>query len=213
MYKQLSLSLMKTFLILPLTVLLISFHFVSKAQNCPLVCPENIIAKADSAKGGTYINFPAIAISGNCATPKFTPASGSYFQIGSSSVIVTTESGERCSFTVTVTDNEPPVLSPVTLSLKRLWPSNGRMRDVAVHYITSDNSNETSCAITVSSNDSSGAQDNEIIDAHSIRLRALRLPNGMPRVYTITVTCTDEAGNVTKRTTGIAVAKNVGGKR
>jgi hypothetical protein len=204
---------MKTFLILPITALLLSFHFVSMAQNCPLVCPENIIAKADSATGGTYINFPAIVVSGNCPSPKFTPASGSFFQIGSSSVIVTTESGERCSFTVTVTDNEPPVLSPVTLSLKRLWPANGRMRDVAVHYITADNSNETSCTVTVSSNDSSLVPDYEIIDAHSIRLRALRLPNGMPRVYTVTVTCTDEAGNVTTRTTGISVAKNVDGKR
>ena len=204
---------MKTFLILPITVLLLSFHFVSRAQNCPLACPENIIAKADSAKGGTYINFPAVGVSGNCPAPKFTPASGSFFQIGSSSVIVTTASGERCSFTVTVTDNEAPALSPVTLSLKRLWPANGRMRDVAVHYITADNSNETSCAITVSSNDSSVVPDYEIIDAHSIRLRALRLPNGMPRIYTVTVTCTDEAGNATKRTTGISVARNVGGKR
>lgn len=204
---------MKTFLILPLTALLLSFHFVSTAQNCPLACPENIIAKADSAKGGTYINFPAVAVPGNCSAPKFTPASGSFFQIGSSSVIVTTESGERCSFTVTVTDNEPPVLSPVTLSLKRLWPANGRMRDVAVHYITADNSNETSCAITVTSNDSSEGQDYEIIDAHSIRLRALRLPNGMPRIYTVTVICTDEAGNAAKRTTGISVARNVDGKR
>jgi hypothetical protein len=204
---------MKTFLILPLILLFVSFHFVSSAQNCPLACPENIIAKADSAKGGTYINFPVVAVSGNCPAPKFTPASGSFFQIGSSSVIVTTASGERCSFTVTVTDNEPPVLSSVTLSSKRLWPANGRMRDVAVHYITADNSNETSCTVTVSSNDSSVVPDYEIIDAHSIRLRALRLPNGMPRVYTVTVTCTDEAGNVTPRTTGISVAKNVDGKR
>jgi hypothetical protein len=204
---------MKTLLILPLTALLVSFHFDSTAQNCPLVCPENIIAKADSAKGGTYVNFPTPAVSGNCPSPKYTPASGSFFQLGSSSVIVTTESGERCSFTVTVTDNEPPVLSPVTLSLRRLWPANGRMRDIVVHYIAADNSNETSCAITVSSNDSSVGQDYEIIDAHSIRLQALRLPNGMPRIYTVTVTCSDEAGNITKRTTNISVAKNADGKR
>lgn len=173
-------------------------------------CPENIIAKADSGTGGTYVNLPAATAVSSCGNITYTPASGSFFKIGSSSVIVSSASGQRCSFTVTVTDNEPPTLSPISLSAKRLWPANGRMRDVSVHYISSDNSNETSCVISVSSNDpASMNNDWQIVDNHNVRLKALRLRNGMARVYIITVTCTDAAGNVTKRTTGISVAKNI----
>ena len=133
-----------------------------------------------------------------------------FFQLGSTSVIVTSSSGERCSFTVTVSDNEPPMLSPIVLSSKRLWPANGRMRDIAVRYITSDNSNESSCTVSVISNDSAAnGSDYEVVDPHLIRLKALRLPNGMARTYMVIVTCTDAAGNTTKRSTGIMVAKNV----
>jgi hypothetical protein len=200
---------MKTFMILSLAVLFACITTVGNAQNCTITCPENIVAKADSGKGGTYVNFPSATTSGNCGQLTYTPASGSFFQLGSTSVIVTSASGERCSFTVTISDNEPPMLSPIVLSAKRLWPANGRMRDVTVRYITSDNSPESSCAVSVESNDNgANGSDYEVIDAHSIRLKALRLPNGMARTYTVTVTCTDAAGNTTKRSTGIMVAKN-----
>jgi hypothetical protein len=200
---------MKTLKILPLTILFVCIAMVSSAQNCTITCPENIVAKADSGKGGTYVTFPTATASGNCGQLTYTPASGSFFQLGSTSVIVTSASGQRCSFTVTISDNEPPVLSPIVLSAKRLWPANGRMRDVSVRYLTSDNSPESSCAVSVVSNDDgANGSDYEVIDAHSIRLKALRLPNGMARTYTVTVTCTDAAGNTTKRSTGIMVAKN-----
>lgn len=199
---------MKAFLTLTLTVLILFFNLAVSAQACSLTCPENIVAKADSGKGGTYVSFPAAIISGNCGTVSYSPASGSFFQIGSSSVIVTTATGQRCSFTVTVSDNEPPTLSPIVLSSKRIWPANGRMKDVFVRYLTTDNAHETSCAVTVISNDPSGG-DAEVVDAHKVRLKASRLSNGMARTYMITVTCTDEAGNISKRTTGISVAKNV----
>lgn len=178
------------------------------AQNCTITCPENIVVKADSGKGGTYVNFPTMTADASCGTITYTPASGSFFQIGSTSVIVTSASGQRCSFTVTVTDNESPSLSPIVLSLKRLWPANGRMKDVAVRYISADNSNESSCLLSISSNDSdSTSRDWEVVNNQLIRLKALRLRNGMARVYTVTVTCTDASGNMTKRTTGISVAR------
>ena len=201
---------MKTFAILPLTMLFLCVTMVGKAQTCTITCPENIVAKADSGKGGTYVQFPAAISSGNCGQLSYTPASGSFFKIGSTSVIVTSASGQRCSFTVTITDNEPPALSPLVLSSKRLWPANGRMRDVSVGYVSSDNSNQLTCLVTVASNGSDSSNGNwQVIDNHSIRLRASRLPNGMARIYTVTVSCTDADGNTTRRTTGISVVKNV----
>ena len=200
---------MKTLIVLSLNLLLLLNTLQTNAQSCTITCPENIIVKADSATGGTYVNFANATSNGNCGVLSYAPASGSFFKLGSSSVIVTSASGQRCSFTVTVTDNEPPTLSPIVLSSKRLWPANGRMRDVSVRYITSDNSIESACAISIVSNDPDTAtRDWEIIDNHLIRLKALRLKNGMARVFTVTVTCTDAAGNTTKRSTGITVARN-----
>ena len=74
------------------------------------------------------------------------------------------------------------------------------------------NANETSCAVTVTSNDST-TQNWEVVNNHLVRLKQIRLSNGMARVYMITVTCTDAAGNTTKRTTGISVAKNISPKK
>jgi hypothetical protein len=203
---------MKTLLILPLTMLFLFFHSTSQSQTCSLTCPDNIVAKADSGQGGTYVKFPTANFSTDCGVVTYTPASGSFFKIGSSSVIVTSAKGDRCSFTVTVTDNEPPMLSPIVLSSKKLWPANGKMKEVAVRYIATDNANETSCAVTVTNNDST-TQNWEVVDNHLVRLKQTRLSNGMARVYMITVTCTDAAGNTTKRSTGIAVAKNVSSKK
>ena len=205
---------MKTFLVLPLTVVFLLFYTKGNAQTCSFTCPENIVVKADSSKGGTYVTLPVAAFDSSCGVITYTPGSGSFFKIGSSSVIVTTASGTRCSFTVTVTDNEPPSLSPVLLSSKRIWPANGKMKEVGVRYTSADNANETSCVVSVSSNDASvNGQDTEVVNAHLVRLKALRLPNGLARIYMITVTCTDAAGNITKRTTGIPVAKNISPKK
>lgn len=202
---------MKILMILSLATLFVIISAEAKAQNFTSNCPENIIVKADSGKGGTYVNLPTAAAGSGIIT--YTPASGSFFKIGSTSVIVTSTSGQRCSFTVTVTDNEPPTLSPIVLSSKRLWPANGRMRELSVRYISTDNSNESSCAISVSSNDpDSTSRDWEVINNHSIRLKALRLRSGMARVYMITVTCADASGNTSKRTTGISVARSISEK-
>ena len=205
---------MKIFLILPLTVAFLVCDTKGNAQTCLFSCPENIVVKADSSEGGTYVTLPVAAVDSSCGAITYTPGSGSFFKIGSSSVIVTTASGTRCSFTVTVTDNQPPSLSPITLSSKRIWPANGRMKELGVRYSSADNANETSCVVSISSNDAAAnGQDAEVVNAHLVRLRALRLPNGMARVYMITVTCTDAAGNTTKRTTGIFVAKNISPKK
>jgi hypothetical protein len=61
----------------------------------------------------------------------------------------------------------------------------------------------------VSSNATDGIKDWEIIDEGELRLKASRLSDGSPRIYTITVTATDDAGNKTKRTTTIAVSETM----
>jgi hypothetical protein len=199
---------MKALNILSVLPLLFIVTLSATSQNCTLTCPSNIIIKAEANKGGSTVNYPAITNNEACGVITYTPSSGSFFRIGSTSVIASTASGQKCSFTVTVTDNESPILTPIKLSPKRIWPANGKMKEVALHYTFTDNAPETTCNVTVASNDEkNGVGNYEIVNAHLVRLKASRLPNGQPRTYSITVTCTDASGNISRRTTGIMVAR------
>lgn len=181
----------------------------NNSQNCQFTCPENIIVSADAGKEGAYVNLPALTLSPECGTATYTPASGSFFRLGSHSIILNTVSGQKCSFTLIVADKEPPVLSPLTLSRANLWPANNKMKKVKVKFTTSDNGGSVTTDITVTSNATNGIKDWEIIENGELRLKASRLPDDSPRIYTITVTATDESGNKTRRTTTIAVSETM----
>lgn len=182
-------------------------YLSSQAQNAVINCPANMVIPAEPGKEGAVVNFPPLAPELGSAT--ITPASGSFFRLGSHSVIVTTASGQKCSFTVTVTDNEAPELSLIRLSREKIWPASNKMKKVVLHYTATDNALRVTTTVSVSSNATDGIQDWEIVDDHLVRLKAARLPDDKPRVYTLTVTASDEAGNKTKRTTSIAVSRTM----
>jgi hypothetical protein len=192
-----------------LIVGIVSFLIVSQgnAQNAAVTCPANMVVSATNGQEGTVVNFPALT--GELAGASYAPASGSFFRMGSHSVILTTASGQKCSFTVMVTDNESPTLSPITLSRSTLWPASGKLKKVVVNYDVSDNSGTVKTTLAVTSNTTDGVKDFEIVDDHLLRLKASRLPYDFPRVYTITVTATDDAGNKTTRTTSISVSRTM----
>ena len=195
---------------LPVFILIcLSFQFRSIAQNCTLSCPDNIVIQADPGKEGTVVNFQGANFPAVCGTVTYTPASGKFFRLGSHSIIVQTSSGQRCSFTITVTYNEPPVLSDIVLTRNMLWPASNKMKKVGLSYTVLDNGVDVKTAVTVSSNTTDGVRDWEIIDDKNLRLKASRLADGSPRIYTITVTATDEAGNKSTRTTTIAVSNTM----
>lgn len=121
------------------------------------------------------------------------------------------------SFKVTVNDTQAPALSDPSASPAMLWPPNHQMRDVTVNYTSSDNCPGHNCALSVSSNepvegtgDGDTAPDWQIIDNQHVRLRAERAASGNGRIYTITITCTDAAGNATTKSTTVVVAHNIG---
>ena len=201
---------MKPFKALSLVVLLILSQLTGQAQSCAISCSTNMIITADNGQEGAIVKIVPAGTAGECGTVSYFPASGTFFRIGSHSVTVTSSTGEKCSFTVTVTDNESPLLSAVTLSSNRLWPASNRMKNVAVNYTTSDNAQDVTSVLSVSSNDfASNTRDWEIVNNHLVRLKSSRLENGEARIFTIVVTSSDEAGNRTTRTTSIAVSETM----
>jgi uncharacterized repeat protein (TIGR01451 family) len=86
-------------------------------QACTLSCPDNINATANTtvnSQRGAIVTFDAASPEGDCGTVTATPASGSFFPVGTTTVTVNSGTGgASCSFTVTVEDTgfDPPTIS------------------------------------------------------------------------------------------------------
>jgi len=73
---------------------------------CTLGCPGNITQAADSGQNGATVNYAAPSTSpdaATCGTVVCNIPSGSFFPIGTTTVVCGGQSGNPCSFTVTVT--------------------------------------------------------------------------------------------------------------
>ena len=111
-------------------------------------------------------------------------------------------SGDNC---VTISD--------LTASPCLLWPPNHKMKEVKVDYLAGrDCPSFKGCELSVTSNepvngtgDGNTSPDWKVIDDHHVLLRAERAGNGNGRVYTITLTCKDDQGRKTVKTTEVRV--------
>jgi uncharacterized repeat protein (TIGR01451 family) len=84
------------------------------AGECTLDCPNNIVTTATThgAGGGANVTFGAAEGFGTCGTITSSPTSGSFFPIGTTTVINTSATGGGgCSFTVTVVDSAAPTIT------------------------------------------------------------------------------------------------------
>jgi len=87
-----------------------SCSFTVTVVPCAITCPSNISVSNDPGQCGAVVTY-APATNGGCGTIVCTPSSGSFFPVGTTTVICTTTAGPGCSFTVTVADTEPPVIT------------------------------------------------------------------------------------------------------
>ena len=113
---------------------------------------------------------------------------------------------------ILLTDTEPPRISAVAAP-DLLWPPNHRMVPVTILDAVSENCSSVSRQIvSVTSNEAPGGPpapargpDWQITGETTLNLRAERLGPTRPRIYTITVRYTDDAGNVTNAAVSVTV--------
>jgi hypothetical protein len=75
-----------------------------------IVCPANITRNTDSNQCGAVVNYPLPTAVGAAGAITCSPASGSFFPKGTTTVNCTSTSGATCSFTVTVRDTQAPAI-------------------------------------------------------------------------------------------------------
>ena len=88
-----------------------SFTVTVTQQNCSITCPANITKSNDPNQCGAVVTFAPTTSGGGCGTVSCSPASGSFFPKGTTTVTCSTTAGPSCSFTVTVNDTQPPAIT------------------------------------------------------------------------------------------------------
>jgi hypothetical protein len=130
------------------------------------------------------------------------------------------------TYSNTGSDQTAPVINSVTVNPNCLWPPNHKMRDIAVTLNATDNCSSSSLSSWVVTSVTSNEPVNGIGDGNTgpdwiigdgngggdrqkLQLRAERQGIDTGRVYTITFTATDGAGNTATTTRTVCVAHNI----
>lgn len=145
------------------------------------------------------------------------------YELGDTEVSLTVtdnkNASDTCDATVTVIDEESPVISSVNASPEKLWPPNHQMVPVVLAVKATDNCDAVCQIKTVVSNepvndmgDGNTEPDWVITGDLTVNLRAERSGMGSDRIYTITVECTDQSGNSSTDTETVTVPHDQGSK-
>lgn len=78
---------------------------------CMITCPPNVTKSNDSNQCGALVTYAAPTTTGPCGTVTCSPASGSFFPVGTTTVTCTSSAGPTCSFNVTVNDTQAPTIT------------------------------------------------------------------------------------------------------
>jgi len=207
---------------------------ITVIDNTPPVisCPANITVNAIAGTCAGPASF-SVGASDNCGgSPAVNTdhASGSSFPVGTTTVHATATDAagntSSCSFTVTVKDITPPVIT-LNGNTITLWPPNHKYTTVNVTDLVASASDLCDPAVNLNSvviasvssdepNNSAGDGNttNDIVIApgcKSVQLRAERMGGSNGRVYTITFKVTDGSGNSTTATAKVTVPKSQNG--
>jgi uncharacterized repeat protein (TIGR01451 family) len=87
------------------------------AAPCTFNCPNSFTANTNPTQCGANVDYPVPTATSDCGTVACSPAPGSFFPRGATTVTCTLSSGpggpasQSCSFVITVLDQTPPVVT------------------------------------------------------------------------------------------------------
>jgi subtilisin-like proprotein convertase family protein len=87
------------------------------ATPCVLTCPPDMSQGPDSGQCGAQVSYPSPTSTGTCGTITCSPASGSFFPMGITTVNCAGAGGGSCSFTVTITGTCPSGCNPTSITI------------------------------------------------------------------------------------------------
>ncbi len=169
-----------------------SFTVTVTGDGCALSCPQNITVNAEAGACGAHVTWPAPTASTECGTLSSTHNSGDFFNVGTTTVTVTTTSGRSCSFTVTVVDHQAPTITSCPA-------------DITVDAASG------SCSATVNPGAATAEDNCSGVTVTGTRSDGDPISSQQYRVGTtiITWTATDAAGNTTTCEQRITVKDNI----
>jgi hypothetical protein len=206
---------------------------ITVIDNTPpsITCPGDISVNAPAGTCAATVHF-AVSASDNCSVPTVvsSPASGSVFPVGTTTVVATATDAagntQSCSFTVTVKDAEAPVITTNGQTIT-LWSPDHKYATVEINQLVASASDLCDPTVSLSSvriakvtsdepenSGGDGNTNNDIViagDCKSVQLRAERMGGGNGRVYTITFEVTDASGNSTTATAKVTVPPSQNG--
>lgn len=102
-------------------------------------------------------------------------------------------------WTITLPDEQPPVIVEAAASPAALWPPNNKLICVNLDALVTDDSGDAEWSVVdIECNENCPDSDMQIVDDHTVKLRATRSGNGTGRVYTLWLQAQDAAGTVSE---------------
>lgn len=124
---------------------------------CTMSCPANITVAAAQGQSGAAVTFAAPTLGGTCGTVTSAPASGSFFNIGTT-LVTSTSSGQSCSFFVTVNPyqdtQDPSITCPADITVDE---SSSSANSATVNY-PAPTASDDSGSVEVNCDPPSGSQ-------------------------------------------------------
>jgi len=216
------------------TGILAAYSILDIPTVAKIVCPADIVAGSDPGKCGALVNYPSVQLVDQygqpiqAVSPTFTITqtagltTGAEFPVGTTTntfAIDADATKQTCSFIVRVSDQQGPEINGLSTSTSSIWPPNHKMQDVELFYTLADNCatpdvvlSVTSSELPILGNKEAASGDWQIIDAHHIQLRAEKSGNES-RLYTVTITATDQSGHATQKQAIVTVPGDHSGQR
>jgi hypothetical protein len=186
-------------------------------QDITVVCADDVPAASISSVTATdncsvVVSHASDAVSNSTCANRFTLTRTYKATDGSGNTAARSQ-------VITVNDNVAPQITGLSTSKQILAPPNHKMQDITVNYNVIDNCNSSpnhsfnvvSSEPVNGTGDGDTAPDWEIINDHSIKLRAERAASGDGRIYTIIITANDGCNATVTSTAQVVVAHNITG--